>query len=105
YSDTHLERFEGNLKEYSCQHLSAAVEIAKDWRMDRALRRLEAMLIVADINETLVLTGSGDVVEPDPANAGVIAIGSGGKFAEAAAIALARHSSLDAIGIDRKSVV
>ncbi len=93
---TLFERFEGKLKEYGGQLRRASVELAKDWRMDRALRRLEAMLIVADATETLVLTGSGDVVEPDPANAGVIAIGSGGKFAEAAAIALARHSTLDA---------
>ncbi len=93
---TLFERFEGKLKEFSGQLRRAAVELAKDWRTDRALRRLEAMLIVADVNETLVISGSGDVVEPDPANAGVIAIGSGGKFAEAAAIALARHSSLSA---------
>jgi len=91
---TLFERFEGKLKEYSGNLRRAAVELAKDWRTDRALRRLEAMLIVADATETLVVTGSGDVVEPDPSNAGVIAIGSGGKFAEAAAIALARHSNL-----------
>lgn len=93
---TLFERFEGKLKEFSGQLRRAAVELAKDWRTDRALRRLEAMLIVADTNETLVISGMGDVVEPDPANAGVIAIGSGGKFAEAAAIALARHSNLGA---------
>jgi len=93
---TLFERFEGKLKEYSGNLRRAAVELAKDWRTDRALRRLEAMLIVADVTETLVVTGSGDVVEPDPSNAGVIAIGSGGKFAEAAAIALARHSTLGA---------
>lgn len=93
---TLLERLEKKLEAAPGQLARASVELAKDWRMDRALRRLEAMLIVADATETLVLTGSGDVVEPDPANAGVIAIGSGGKFAEAAAIALARHSTLDA---------
>lgn len=93
---TLFERFEGKLKEFSGQLRRAAVELAKDWRTDRALRRLEAMLIVADTNETLVISGMGDVVEPDPLNAGVIAIGSGGKFAEAAAIALARHSNLGA---------
>lgn len=93
---TLFERFEGKLKEFSGQLRRSAVELAKDWRTDRALRRLEAMLIVADGNETLVISGSGDVVEPDPANGGVIAIGSGGKFAEAAAIALARHSTLSA---------
>jgi ATP-dependent HslUV protease subunit HslV len=93
---TLFERFEAKLKEFSGQLRRAAVELAKDWRTDRALRRLEAMLIVADVNETLVISGMGDVIEPDPANAGVIAIGSGGKFAEAAAIALARHSQLPA---------
>ena len=93
---TLFERFEGKLKEFSGQLRRAAVELAKDWRTDRALRRLEAMLIVADPSETLVISGSGDVVEPDPANNGVIAIGSGGKFAEAAAVALARHSALSA---------
>jgi len=93
---TLFERFEGKLKEYSGQLRRAAVELAKDWRTDRALRRLEAMLIVADAVETLVISGSGDVVEPDPTSLGVIAIGSGGKFAEAAAIALARHSTLSA---------
>ncbi len=93
---TLFERFEAKLKEYSGQLRRAAVELAKDWRTDRALRRLEAMLIVADASETLVISGMGDVVEPDPANNGVIAIGSGGKFAEAAAIALARHSTLGA---------
>jgi len=94
---TLFERFEGKLKEFSGQLRRAAVELAKDWRTDRALRRLEAMLIVADTSETLVISGSGDVVEPDPQEAGgVIAIGSGGKFAESAALALLRHSSLDA---------
>ena len=78
---TLFERFEGKLKEYSGNLRRAAVELAKDWRTDRALRRLEAMLIVADVTETLVVTGSG------------------GKFAEAAAIALARHSTLDALTI------
>jgi len=93
---TLFERFEGKLKEFSGQLRRAAVELAKDWRTDRALRRLEAMLIVADATETLVISGIGDVIEPDPANNGVIAIGSGGKFAEAAAIGLARHSTLNA---------
>ena len=101
---TLFERFEGKLKEFSGQLRRAAVELAKDWRTDRMLRRLEAMLIVADAHETLVLTGSGDVVEPDPANAGVIAIGSGGKFAEAAGIALARHSNLGAKEIAQEAM-
>ena len=81
--------FGGNLRR-------AAVELAKDWRTDRMLRRLEALLIVANDVETLVISGSGDVIEPDH---GVTAIGSGGKFAEAAALALMRHSDLDATTI------
>ena len=94
---TLFERFEGKLKEFSGQLRRAAVELAKDWRTDRALRRLEAMLFVADTSETLVISGSGDVVEPDPQEqGGVIAIGSGGKVAESAALALLRHSNLDA---------
>ena len=93
---TLFERFEGKLKEHGGQLRRAAVELAKDWRTDRALRRLEAMMIVADVVETLVISGSGDVIEPDHDRAGVIGIGSGGKFAEAAAIALARHSTLGA---------
>ncbi len=90
---TLFERFEAKLKEFSGQLRRAAVELAKDWRTDRALRRLEALLIVADAAETLVISGSGDVIEPDSA---VAAVGSGGKFAEAAALALVRHSDLDA---------
>lgn len=90
---TLFERFEGKLKEYSGNLRRAAVELAKDWRTDRMLRRLEALLIVANTVETLVISGSGDVIEPDH---GVAAIGSGGKFAEAAALALMRHSDLDA---------
>ncbi|MFO0745617.1 MAG: ATP-dependent protease subunit HslV [Myxococcota bacterium] len=94
---TLFERFEGKLKEYSGQLRRSAVELAKDWRTDRALRRLEAMLIVADATETLVISGSGDVVEPDPQEkGGIIAIGSGGMFAESAGLALLRHSDLDA---------
>jgi len=94
---TLFERFEGKLKEFSGQLRRAAVELAKEWRTDRALRRLEAMLIVADTTETLVISGSGDVVEPDPQEqGGVIAIGSGGKYAESAALALLRHAALDA---------
>ncbi len=90
---TLFERFEAKLKAYSGNLRRSAVELAKDWRMDRALRRLEAMMIAADATETLVLTGSGDVVEPDQ---GVIAVGSGGKYAESAALALIRHTDLDA---------
>ena len=90
---TLFERFEGKLKEVGGNLRRAAVGLAKDWRTDRMLRRLEALLIVANAVETLVISGSGDVIEPDH---GVAAIGSGGKFAEAAALALVRHSDLDA---------
>jgi len=98
---TLFERFEGKLKEYNGQLRRAAVELAKDWRMDRALRRLEALLIAADAQETLVLSGSGDVIEPD---SGVAAVGSGGKYAEAAALALFRHSDLDAATIAEEAM-
>jgi ATP-dependent HslUV protease subunit HslV len=101
---TLFERFEAKLKAYGGHLRRAAVELAKEWRTDRALRRLEAMLIAADKVETLVLSGSGDVIEPDEGNCGVIAIGSGGKFAEAAAIALARHSALEATEIAREAM-
>jgi len=90
---TLFERFEAKLKEYGGNLRRAAVELAKDWRTDRALRRLEALLICANATETLIISGSGDVIEPDH---GVAAIGSGGKFAESAALALVRHSDLDA---------
>lgn len=90
---TLFERFEGKLKEYGGNLRRAAVELAKDWRTDRALRRLEALLICANTTETLIISGSGDVIEFDH---GVAAIGSGGKFAESAALALIRHSDLDA---------
>jgi ATP-dependent HslUV protease, peptidase subunit HslV len=86
---TLFERFEAKLKEYGGQLLRSAVELAKDWRTDRYLRRLEAMLIVADHENTLVITGNGDVLEPEE---GVAGIGSGGSIALAAARALIRHS-------------
>jgi ATP-dependent HslUV protease subunit HslV len=78
-----------------------AVELAKDWRTDRMLRRLEALLIVADAESTLLISGSGDVVEPDD---GIIAIGSGGNYALAAAKALAKHTSLDARAIAEEAM-
>src|SRR6266852_2511852 len=90
---TLFERFEGKLKDFSRNLSRAAVELAKDWRTDRYLRRLEALLIVADEERTLILSGTGDVVEPDE---GVAAIGSGGPFAQAAASALLKHSPLSA---------
>ncbi len=86
---TLLERFEGKLKEHSGSLTRAAVELAKDWRTDRYLRRLEAMMLVMDAETTLLLSGTGDVVEPDE---GVVAIGSGGAYALAAARALYRHT-------------
>src|SRR3989442_3636697 len=88
---TLFEKFEGKLKEYAKNLQRAAVELAKDWRTDRYLRRLEALLVVADAERTLILSGTGDVVEPDE---GVAAIGSGGPFAQAAASAPLRHSPL-----------
>jgi ATP-dependent HslUV protease subunit HslV len=87
------ERFESKLESYGGLLRRAAVELAKDWRTDRSLRRLEALLIVADANETLVVSGTGDVIEPDD---GIAAIGSGGPFALAAARALLRVPELGA---------
>ena len=81
---TLFERFEAALEKYHGQLARAAVELAKEWRTDRALRKLEAMLIVADTTATLLISGNGDVIEPE---AGILAIGSGGNFARAAAIA------------------
>jgi len=81
-------KFEGKLQEFNGNLRRAAVEMAKDWRTDRVLRRLEAMLIVADAESTLLISGAGDVIEPDD---GLIAIGSGGNYALAAARALVRH--------------
>jgi ATP-dependent HslUV protease subunit HslV len=96
-----LERLEAKLEQYPTQLMRAAVELAKDWRTDRYLRRLEAMMIVADKETTLVLTGTGDVLEPG--NDGVAAIGSGGNYALAAARAL-YDQDLDAEAIARKAM-
>jgi ATP-dependent HslUV protease subunit HslV len=90
---TLFERFEGKLKEFAKNLPRAAVELAKEWRTDRFLRRLEAMLLVADKERTLIVSGTGDVVEPDEQ---VAAIGSGGPYAVAAGSALLRHSQLSA---------
>jgi len=98
---TLLDRFEAKLKEYRGSLQRAAVELAKDWRTDRYLRRLEAMLIVMDPKATLLISGTGDVIEPDE---GVIAIGSGGSYALAAARALLRNSDLSAAEIARRSL-
>ena len=86
-----FSRFEAKLEEHRGNLERAAVELARDWRVDRALRRLEAMLVVADSRATYLLSGTGDLIEPDD---GVLGIGSGGAFAVAAARALVRHSSL-----------
>lgn len=98
---TLLEKFEQMLEKYSNNLPRAAVELAKEWRTDRMLRRLEALLIVADKEKTLLLSGTGDVVEPDD---GVIAIGSGGNYALAAARALLRHTEMDASEIARTAM-
>jgi ATP-dependent HslUV protease subunit HslV len=86
-------RFEAKLEQYRGNLERSAVELARDWRSDRLLRRLEAMMIVADRKSTFLLSGSGDLIEPDD---GVAAVGSGGPYALAAARALTRHSALDA---------
>lgn len=88
---TLFERFEAKLEKHQGHLLRAAVELAKDWRTDRMLRRLEAMLAVADRDHSLILTGNGDVLEPEE---GIVAIGSGGAYAQAAAQALLRHTAL-----------
>ncbi len=99
---TLFERLEAKLEQYPGQLTRACVELAKDWRTDRYLRRLEAMMIVADKTTSLVLTGNGDVLEPEN---GVIAIGSGGNYALAAARALVDHTELDAEAIARKAML
>lgn len=98
---TLFERFEKKLELYQGHLMRAAVELAKDWRTDRALRRLEALLIVADNEKTLMLTGNGDVIEPE---GGAIAIGSGGDYALSAATALLENSDLSAHQIVEKSL-
>lgn len=96
-----MERFEAKLKDYPSNVPKAATELAKDWRMDRALRQLEAMIIIVDANQTLLLSGNGDVIQPTD---GVLAIGSGGNYAMAAAKALLKHSELSASEIVRESL-
>jgi ATP-dependent HslUV protease subunit HslV len=98
---TLFERFESKLEKHQGHLLRSAVELAKDWRTDRVLRRLEAMLAVADRDTSLIITGNGDVVEPEH---GVIAIGSGGPYAQSAARALLDNTELDAAEIVRKSL-
>jgi len=96
-----LERFETKLKDYPSNIPRAATELAKEWRTDRALRRLEAMMIVVADSSTLLLSGTGDVIVPSD---GILAIGSGGDYAMAAAKALAAHSTLSAAEIVRESL-
>lgn len=98
---TLFERFEGKLEKHQGNLVRAAVELAKDWRMDRSLRRLEALLAVADKDALLVISGNGDVIEPEQ---GVIGIGSGGPFAQAAARALLENTDLEARAIVEKSL-
>ncbi|AMV71297.1 ATP-dependent protease subunit HslV [Desulfuromonas carbonis] len=98
---TLFEKFDAKLQEYRGNLPRAAVALAKDWRTDRILRRLEALLIVADTSTTLVLSGAGDVIEPDD---GIAAIGSGGPYAQAAAQALVAHSTLTAAAIAEEAL-
>jgi len=96
-----FERLDGKLREHRGNLRRAAVELAKDWRSDKAMRRLEAMLIVADHRLTFLLSGTGDLIEPDD---GVVAVGSGGAYAMAAARALVKHSPLTARQIAEESM-
>lgn len=98
---TLFERFESKLETHQGNLLRAAVELAKDWRTDRMLRRLEAMLIVADTKASLIISGNGDVIEPEH---GLVAIGSGGAYAKAAAQAMLDTSELDARSITEKAL-
>jgi len=96
-----FQRFEGKLEEYNGNLSRAAIELSKEWRTDKILRRLEAMLIVANDENLYILSGSGDVIEPDE---DILAIGSGGPYAQAAALALKRFSDLDARTLVEKSL-
>lgn len=98
---TLFERFEAKLEKHQGNLTRSAVELAKDWRSDRALRRLEAMLSVADKDVSLIITGNGDVLEPEH---GIVAIGSGGAYAQSAARALIENTELDPADVIRKSL-
>lgn len=98
---TLFEKFEGKLEAYRGNLTRAAVELAKDWRTDRVLRRLEALLLIADKEHTFIISGTGDVIEPET---GVAAIGSGGPYAQAAAIALYENTELTARDITEKAM-
>ena len=97
-----FSRFESKLEQYRGNLERASVELARDWRTDRMLRRLEALMIVSDTQSTFLLSGTGDLIEPDD---GIVAVGSGGPYAMAAARALARHSDLDAKNIAKEAMV
>jgi ATP-dependent HslUV protease subunit HslV len=96
-----FQRFEGKLEEYRGNLQRAAVELSKEWRTDRILRRLQALLVVLDKDAAFLLSGSGDVIEPDD---GLVAVGSGGPFALAAARALVAHTDLDAAAVAREAM-
>lgn len=98
---TLFERFEAKLEKHQGHLVRAAIELTKDWRTDRVLRRLEAMLAVADKDASLIITGNGDVLEPEN---GIVTIGSGGAYAQAAAIALLNHTELSAADIVKRSL-
>ena len=98
---TLFERFEAKLEKHQGNLLRSAVELAKDWRTDRALRRLEAMLAVADLDNSLIITGNGDVLEPEQ---GIVAIGSGGAYAQAAARGLIENTELTPEEVVKKSL-
>ena len=98
---TLFERFEAKLEKHQGHLVRAAVELTKDWRTDRVLRRLEAMLAVADRETSLIITGNGDVLEPER---GIVAIGSGGAYAQAAAVALVEHTALDPATVVAKAL-
>ena len=98
---TLFERFEAKLEKHQGHLIRAAVELTKDWRTDRVLRRLEAMLAVADRETSLIITGNGDVLEPER---GVVAIGSGGAYAQAAALALVEHTTLEPAQVVAKAL-
>ncbi|MDP2368380.1 ATP-dependent protease subunit HslV [Rhodoferax sp.] len=98
---TLFERFEAKLEKHQGHLVRSAIELTKDWRTDRVLRRLEAMLAVADLESSLIITGNGDVLEPEN---GIVTIGSGGAYAQAAAVALLNHTELSARDIVKKSL-
>lgn len=96
-----FEKFEAQLQKYRGNLQRAAVELAKEWRTDKILRRLEALLVVADQKKVLLISGSGEIIEPDD---GILAIGSGGPYALAAARALCKHTQLNAVEVARESL-